>query len=86
MRTTVTLDPDTEQLVRKRMKDRGVSFKRALNDSLRASRSSSEGAEPYRFETRTYDMGEPLIDLTKALQLAGELEDAEILAKMRRGS
>jgi hypothetical protein len=27
MRTTVTLDPDTEALVRRRMRERGVSFK-----------------------------------------------------------
>ena len=34
MRTTVTLDDDTEQIVRARMKARHVSFKQALNDAI----------------------------------------------------
>jgi hypothetical protein len=31
-------------------------------------------------------MGEPLVDLTKALRLAGELEDDELAGRLRRGS
>jgi hypothetical protein len=83
MRTTVTLDEDTEQIVRARMKAKGISFKRALNDVIR------EGAardRPSRFETPVFDMGVPQIDLTKALQLAGELEDEELIRKLRRGA
>ena len=34
MRTTVTLDPDVETLVRDVMRERGVSFKQALNEAL----------------------------------------------------
>ncbi len=33
-----------------------------------------------------YDMGEPLVDLTKALRLAGDLEDQELAAKLLRRS
>lgn len=29
----MTLDPDTEQLIRRWMRERGVSFKEALNDA-----------------------------------------------------
>ena len=39
-----------------------------------------------KFVQRTYHCGGALVDLTKANQLAGELEDEEILAKMRRGA
>jgi len=85
MRTTVTLDPDAEQIVRTRMRAKGVSFKRALNDVLRES-AQSASERPRAFKTHVYSMGEPLTDLTKASQIAGELEDAEIIAKMRRGS
>ena len=35
MRTTVTLDPDVEVLLKKAMRDSDRSFKQALNDSLR---------------------------------------------------
>jgi len=48
MRTTVTLDPDTESMVRQLMERRGVSFKQAL-------------------------------------QIAGELENEEIVRRMRTG-
>lgn len=83
MRTTVTLDPDTEALVRKRMKERGVSFKQAVNDLIR-EQSGPVGSA--RFETPTFDMGVPKVNLDKALQLAAELEDEEIVRKMRRGA
>ena len=39
-----------------------------------------------KFVQRTFNMGVPLVDLTKANQLAGELEDQEIIAKMARGA
>lgn len=81
MRTTVTLEPDVERLIRQRMKTRGLGFKEALNDAIRSG--LGERAEPLEFET--FDLGKPKVDLTKALQLAGELEDAELIARMRDG-
>lgn len=83
MRTTVTLDPDTEHLLRRRMSEKGVSFKRALNDAIRAGLAGREAA-PY--ETPTFDMGVPTVDLTKALRIAGELEDEHLIASLRRGA
>ncbi len=84
MRTTVTLDPDVEALLKRAMRDRGLSFKEALNQAVRA------GAAPRRSRRRTslptYDMGEPLVDVTKALRLAGELEDEERAARLVRGA
>ena len=82
MRTTVTLDPDTEQIVRDRMAAKGISFKRALNDAIR---DGAPGRVDVGYSMTTYDMGVPSIDLTKANQIAGDLEDAEITAKMRAG-
>lgn len=82
MRTTVTLDADTEALVRRLMVERGVSFKRALNDAIRA------GATPAARRgsvTRTRRMGEPAIDLDRALAMAGGLEDAELVRRMQVG-
>jgi hypothetical protein len=35
MRTTVTLDSDVEALLRKLMQERGLTFKEAVNSSLR---------------------------------------------------
>lgn len=78
MRTTVTLDPDVEALVKRLMRERGLSFKEAVNTAIRAGLRPA--AEP--FATPTYDMGEPVIDLTKALRLTGELEDEEIMRRL----
>ena len=83
MRTTVTLDPDAEQIIRRRMAERKVSFKQALNDLLRQAESTREEQQPFRTKTRSLGMLVP--DLHKALQLAGELEDEEIIRKMRTG-
>lgn len=46
MRTTVTLDPDTEAMLRRAIAERGVSFKQVLNDAIReglAPRPPSKG-------------------------------------------
>lgn len=84
MRTTVTLDPDTAQLVRRRMKERGLSFKEALNDAIRAGSTSAQATEPFRTETAA--MGESRVNLDRALQIAADLEDDDLIRKLRSGS
>jgi hypothetical protein len=83
MRTTVTLDPDVDTLLKKRMSERGLSFKEALNSALRDALTGKSQRKPYR--TKTYNMGVPKVDITHANRLAGELEDEEIIRKMRMG-
>jgi len=82
MRTTVTLDPDVEAKLQAVMRERGVSFKVALNDSVRAGLKS--GSQPSRrFRVDAQPLGaRPGVNLDKALTLAGEMEDAEILRKL----
>lgn len=82
MRTTVTLDEDVAQIVRRRMRERDLSFKEALNDVVRDGVRSP--AEPFR--TATARMGEPTVNLDRALRMAAELEDEELLRKARLGS
>ncbi len=84
MRTTVTLDPDAEQIVRRRMRERGQTFKEALNDAIRAGARASTPSQP--FQTAVASMGVPTVNLDRALQLAGELEDEELVRKSRTGS
>ncbi|WP_278261100.1 antitoxin [Nocardia sp. AG03] len=80
MRTTVTLDPDVAALLAKRMRETGASFKKALNDALRASLSPQRSRAEFRLPAR--DLGTPTVDLVKALQLAASLEDEEIVRKL----
>ncbi|MFT3798943.1 antitoxin [Microbacterium sp.] len=82
MRTTVTLDPDTEALVRRLMAERGVSFKRALNDAIRGGVT----AKPRGSVTRTRAMGAPRMDLDRALTIAGALEDEELVRRLQVGT
>ena len=83
VRTTVTLDPDVAALVRRAMQERGLTFKQALNDAVRAGVASAADRSPAEFPT--YDMGPPLVDVTKALRLAGELEDQERASRLAQG-
>lgn len=69
MRTTVSLDTDTELIIRQRMSEQRISFKKALNDLVREGRALSGG--PREFRTTTRSMGLPTVDLDRALQLAG---------------
>ena len=84
MRTTVTLDPEVERLVKRAMRERGRSFKEVVNEGLRAGLGGPAPGEPVEFPT--YDMGEPLVDLTKAVRLAGAFEDVELAARLARGA
>lgn len=80
----MTLDPDTEALIRRRMQERGVSFKVALNEALReALREGRPAAQA--FSTAPAELGRARLPLDRALQLAGELEDDELLRKARAG-
>lgn len=85
MRTTVTIDPDVEVLLRKAMRQSGEPFKQVLNKAVRDGLlvADRKPVKPYR--QPTFDMGKPLVDLTKALALAAELEDQELIKKMRQG-
>lgn len=83
MRTTVTLDPDVEQLVRQVMRERGVGFKQAINEAIRGGLAPPRSAGDASFPT--HDMGEALIDVTRALRLASELEDQELARRLAQG-
>lgn len=83
MRTTVTLDPDVAAKLKATANELGISFKEALNSSVRRGlRDAGEpAAAPYRVRSRSLH-ARPGVNLDKALSLAGELEDAEILRKL----
>jgi hypothetical protein len=82
MRTTVTLDPDVAAKLRRAARERGVSFKAALNDAVRAELGPSpRAARRYRMPARRMGV-RPGVDLDRSLRLAGELEDAELVRKL----
>jgi hypothetical protein len=78
MRTTVTLDPDVAEQLKALARRRNLSFKSALNSTVRAGLAADRGGgRPYQTPARP--MGpRPSLDLTHGLRLADALEDEEI--------
>jgi len=85
MRTTVTLDEDVVAGLREVARERGVSFKEALNGAVRAGLGSATSPRPYRVPARRMGL-RPGVDLDHALALAGRLEDDELIRRLARGT
>ena len=85
MRTTITLEDDLAETLRRRARERDVPFKQVVNEAIRAGLTAGAPAsKPYRMKPRRLGVRQD-VDLTKALSLAAELEDAEILRKLEQG-
>ena len=83
MRTTITLDPDTRLLIERAMRERGLSFKDAVNEAIRVGLAPREGG-PRRYTTPRM-LGPARFDLTQALTLAGDLEDESLIRRLTEG-
>ena len=82
MRTTVTLEPDVQALLDRVMKERGISFKEALNAAVKAGIT---GGPPkgQRFVLKTYSLGaEQNFRWDKALEAAAAIKDEELSRKL----
>ena len=79
-RTTVTLDADTDAVVRRLMRERSIGFKQALNEAIRAG--VARPGTRRRVSTPVFDMGQPQIPIDKALRLSADLEDEELQRKL----
>ena len=83
MRTTVTLDPDVERLIRDAMKERAISFKEALNSAARTGLRGKECKRTQRFSQKTFRMGGGQeFRWDKALAVADAMEDEELNRKL----
>jgi hypothetical protein len=81
MRTTVTLDNDVAQQLEQLTRERRISFKEAINSTLRNGFGRPRRGRPYKL--RTFPMGlRPGIDLDRAMHLDAELTDQEIVRKL----
>lgn len=83
MRTTITLTPEADSLVRKVMRERGLSFKDAVNAAIVDGLQPRRGADMY--ETPVFALGPARVPLDKAVALAAELEDEELLRRRELG-
>ena len=85
MRTTVTLEEDVAVKLREAARTRGVSFKAVINEAIRAGLAEPPDARPFRVETRPLGLRAG-IDLTKANALAAQLEDDDLIDRMKRAT
>jgi hypothetical protein len=85
MRTTVTLDPDVRRVLEDVTKERGIPFKQAINDAIRAGLAPSRQRKQ-RFVQKTYSMGAGQhFRWDKALAAADAIQDEELVRKLELG-
>ena len=86
MRTTLTLDRDVAERVRKDVRRTGKSLKAVVNEALRLGLGLA-GKPPSvpRFNVRPHSFGfRPGVDLDRVNQLVDELEAEETARSLRR--
>lgn len=82
MRTTLTLDPDVAEQLRREAKRSGRPFKTVVNDILRRGLGQKE-TPPGRFQVEAHDFQLlPGVDPDRMNQLVDELESLESVGKL----
>jgi len=86
MRTTVTLDPDVEHLLKEKARQSRQSFKEALNDAIRQGLGRDSGIVPRKlFRVKARPMGlRTGIDPARMGDMADELEVKAFLDVTKR--
>ena len=84
MRSTVRIDDDLMMELKERARRENVSQTRMLNRLLREGIKATRRrtAKKDRYKETTIAMGAPRVELDKALALAADFDDEEILRKI----
>ncbi len=86
MRTTLTLDPDVEQLLQRALRRTDRSMKAVINDALRLG-LGARGKPPRlpHYKVEPHDFGtKPGVDMDRFNQLVDELEAEEFARRPGR--
>jgi hypothetical protein len=84
VRTTLKLEGDLAERLKRIAADEGISFKEAVNRTLREGLEARGRPKPHRTQARPLELRAGT-DVTKALQLAAALEDEEIAREVQAG-
>jgi hypothetical protein len=85
MRTTLTIEPDVAQQIRRRLAQKKSTLKQVVNEALRAGLASTEKEHRTRFKVDPHSFQfKPGIDPNKLNQLLDDLEVEEFVKKMSR--
>jgi hypothetical protein len=84
MRTTLTLEPDVALKLKRKMAEKKLTLKDAVNQALRAGLAAPDPPARVPFKVVPHDGGGfmPGIDPYKLGKLADRLEDEEIIRKL----
>jgi len=86
MRTTLTIDDVTARKLKRIALETGKTYKQVVNETLRrglAAADYREAADPYRLKPVSLGEVAAGYNLDKALALSEQLEDEEIVRKLR---
>lgn len=86
MRSTLTIDDQLAKALKDHAHQAGKSFKEVVNDTLRAGLAANKTprqAKSYRLKPSSLGCVAGDFNLDKALQLADELENEEIVRKLQ---
>ena len=84
MRTTVRVDDELLEQLKAQAQRENLSLTRLLNRTLRAGMQTAgpRPAKRARYRERVFAMGNPRVDLRKALAVAAALEDEEVAREL----
>ena len=76
------MEPDVQALIRTAMKERGISFKEALNSAVRAGLTQGRPKRRY-FVQKSYSLGsDQNFRWDKSLEAASAMEDEDLARKI----
>jgi hypothetical protein len=84
MRTTVDLDPKLLEQLRLEAVRRGTSVKALLNSVIRAGLAARIAEPAASYAVPTVSLGQPRVNLDRALRVADALEDEEHAHELQR--
>ena len=85
MRTTLTLEPDVVRRLRKKMADKKLTLKQAVNETLRAGLETTVNEKRHLFVVEPHACGfKAGVDLDKLNQLVDEMEAEAVARKLSR--
>ena len=85
MRTTLTLEPDVARRLRKKMADKKLTLKQAVNEALRAGLETTVTEKRHKFVVEPHACGfKAGVDPDKLNQLVDEMEAEAVARKLSR--
>lgn len=86
MRTTLTIDDDLLDQLKRRALETGKPFKDTVNDALRAGIRETSVVKPRPYRLQPASLGHPRggLDLDRALHIAQALEEEALAEKLEQ--